>query len=43
MPGVVLCRMSAGRLSKERLRRMHDVMAGYVERGEVPGIVTVGQ
>jgi len=24
-----------------RLDRMHDVMAGYVERGEVPGIVTL--
>jgi hypothetical protein len=35
------CRMSSGGLSKVRLRRMHDVMAGYVERGEVPGIVTL--
>ena len=33
--------MSAGGLSKARLDRMHDVMAGYVERGEVPGIVTL--
>jgi CubicO group peptidase (beta-lactamase class C family) len=24
-----------------RLARMHDVMAGYVERGEVPGLVTL--
>jgi CubicO group peptidase (beta-lactamase class C family) len=32
--------MSTGALSKERLGRMHDVMAGYVERGEVPGLVT---
>jgi hypothetical protein len=24
-----------------RLGRMHDVMAGYVERGAVPGIVTL--
>jgi CubicO group peptidase (beta-lactamase class C family) len=32
--------MSSG-LSKARLRRMHDVMAGYVERGQVPGIVTL--
>ena len=24
-----------------RLSRMHDVMAGYVERGEVPGLVTL--
>ena len=28
-------------LSKARLERMHDVMAGYVERGEVPGLVTL--
>src|ERR1700745_3381519 len=28
-------------LSNARLHRMHDVMAGYVERGEVPGIVTL--
>ncbi len=28
-------------LSKARLDRMHDVMAGYVERGDVPGIVTL--
>jgi CubicO group peptidase (beta-lactamase class C family) len=27
--------------SKERLDRMHDVMAGYVERGVVPGLVTL--
>ena len=33
--------MSAGGLSKARLARMHHVMAGYVERGEVPGIVTL--
>jgi hypothetical protein len=33
--------MSAGGLSKARLDRMHDVMAGYVERGEVPGLVTL--
>jgi CubicO group peptidase (beta-lactamase class C family) len=31
--------MSAGGLSKSRLGRMRDVMAGYVERGEVPGLV----
>ena len=31
----------SGGLSKARLGRMHDVMAGYVERGEVPGIVTL--
>jgi hypothetical protein len=29
--------MSAGGLSMARLGRMHDVMAGYVERGAVPG------
>ena len=28
--------MGSGGLSKARLGRMHDVMAGYVERGEVP-------
>ncbi len=33
--------MSTGGLSRARLGRMHDVMAGYVERGEVPGIVTL--
>lgn len=33
--------MSAGGLSPARLGRMHDVMAGYVERGEVPGLVTL--
>src|SRR3989442_15669888 len=33
--------MGNGELSKARLGRMHDVMAGYVERGEVPGIVTL--
>jgi len=32
--------MSASGLTAARLARMHDVMAGYVERGEVPGIVT---
>jgi CubicO group peptidase (beta-lactamase class C family) len=32
--------MSGGGLSKARLRRMHDVMAGFVERGEQPGLVT---
>jgi hypothetical protein len=30
--------MSNGGLSKVRLGRMHDVMAGYVERGQVPSI-----
>ncbi len=33
--------MSNGGLSKARLDRMHDVMAGHVERGQVPGIVTL--
>src|SRR5213080_5250102 len=33
--------MSTGGLSKARRGRMHDVMAGYVERGEVPGLVTL--
>jgi CubicO group peptidase (beta-lactamase class C family) len=33
--------MSTGRLSRVRLGRMHDVMAGHVERGVVPGIVTL--
>ena len=33
--------MSTGGLSEARLVRMHDVMAGHVERGEVPGVVTL--
>jgi CubicO group peptidase (beta-lactamase class C family) len=33
--------MSTGGLSRARLARMHDVMAGYVERGDVPGLVTL--
>jgi CubicO group peptidase (beta-lactamase class C family) len=33
--------MSTGGLSKTRLSRMHDVMVGYVERGEIPGLVTL--
>src|ERR1700754_1584624 len=28
-------------LSTTRLRRMRDVLAGYVERGEVPGVVAL--
>lgn len=28
-------------MSEARLGRMHDIMAGYVQRGEVPGIVTL--
>src|SRR5260370_1176862 len=31
----------SGGLSKARLGRMHDVMAAYVQRGDVPGIVTL--
>jgi hypothetical protein len=33
--------MSTAGLYKVRLSRMHEVMAGYVERGEVPGLVTL--
>ena len=33
--------MRDGGLSAERLKRLHDVMTGYVERGEVPGLVTL--
>jgi CubicO group peptidase (beta-lactamase class C family) len=33
--------MSTGGLSRARLARMHDVMAGHVECGDVPGIVTL--
>ncbi len=33
--------MSNGGFSTKRLARMHDVLAGYVERGEVPGLVTL--
>ena len=33
--------MTNGGLSKVRLGHTHDVMAGYVERGEIPGIVTL--
>ena len=33
--------MSNGGLSKARLGRMHDVIAGHVERGDVPGLVTL--
>jgi hypothetical protein len=31
----------AGGLSKTRLGRVHDVMAGYVEAGDMPGVVTL--
>jgi CubicO group peptidase (beta-lactamase class C family) len=33
--------MTNSGFSKARLARLHDTMAGYVERGEVPGIVTL--
>jgi len=33
--------MSAGGLSKGRLDRMHAILAGSVERGEMPGLVTL--
>jgi CubicO group peptidase (beta-lactamase class C family) len=33
--------MSTAGLSRARLARMHDFMVGYVERGEVPGLVTL--
>ena len=32
---------SAGGLSKTRLGRMHDIMAGHVDDGGVPGLVTL--
>ena len=33
--------MGASGLSKARLERMYDVMAGYVDRGQVPGLVAL--
>jgi CubicO group peptidase (beta-lactamase class C family) len=33
--------IGTGGLSEARLDRMHDVMAGHVERGYVPGLVTL--
>ena len=33
--------MSTSGLSKARLGRMHDVMAGHVARGALPGLVTL--
>src|ERR687898_599873 len=33
--------MSTGGLSRARLERMQDVMAGHVDRGVMPGIVTL--
>jgi CubicO group peptidase (beta-lactamase class C family) len=32
---------SASGLSKARLSRMHDVLAGYIEREEIPGLVAL--
>jgi CubicO group peptidase (beta-lactamase class C family) len=32
--------METSGLSKAGLSRMHDVMSGYVQRGEVPGLIT---
>jgi hypothetical protein len=34
-------RAMSGAFAKERLARMHGVMAGYVDRGEMPGFVTL--
>src|ERR1700760_665571 len=34
--------MRDGGLAADRLRRLHEGMTGYVERGEVPGLVTLG-
>lgn len=31
----------SGGLSKARLARMHDVLAGHVEAGDMPGLVTL--
>src|SRR5262245_28395286 len=33
--------MSTGAFSRTRLRRMRDVLAGHVERGDLPGLVTL--
>jgi CubicO group peptidase (beta-lactamase class C family) len=33
--------VTTGGMSKARLGHLHEAMAGYVERGEVPGIVTL--
>src|SRR5512138_3105569 len=33
--------MGRARLSPARLGRLHNVMARYVERGDVPGVVTL--
>jgi CubicO group peptidase (beta-lactamase class C family) len=34
-------RTGTGGLSRTRLKRMHDVMAGHVESGDIPGLVTL--
>jgi CubicO group peptidase (beta-lactamase class C family) len=34
-------KQTAGAFSKARLSRMHDVLSAYVERGDVPGIVSL--
>jgi CubicO group peptidase (beta-lactamase class C family) len=33
--------INAGGLSTTRLKRMHEIMAGHVERGSMPGLVTL--
>ncbi|WGV60480.1 hypothetical protein QIH01_04940 [Brevibacillus brevis] len=33
--------MSKGAFSLDRLGRMYDRLSGYVERGELPGLVTL--
>ena len=33
--------MSTAGLSKSRLERMHQVLSGYVERKEMPGLVAL--
>jgi len=33
--------MSASALSKARLDRMHDILAGYIDRGQIPGLVAL--
>lgn len=33
--------MTAPALSKDRLDRMHDVLAGYIDRGQIPGLVAL--
>jgi CubicO group peptidase (beta-lactamase class C family) len=35
-----MVKMGTAGLSGTRLRRMHEIMAGYTERGDIPGIVT---